>query len=432
MAFNLDVWSVMWWAVIVFETVLVFRLFVKIKSPVAPLLVMIYIVFVQVLYSFAARNLLGDHLSDLSLKSFSERFSETMSVYTSIYIIALFSLHKLFKKSTQDRSTLINSLNGVAKTIAKTKFFLVAYLSVVVYLSFLKWDVAWRNSEYLLMNSPGALNVPASFAIALRMLLSGVGLYTTLLIPYFLATKNFTKAAFLAPLYIFVLGYQLSSHSRSAAVSLFITFSIFVMLKERNKLGWSLIGVVCVISALVFALVGRVLDYHGFSTIAETISVIYKTIDSDSIVFALVNMGQGVFATGDSLLLNANHNYAYRLLSFSPFPSWIDGFDELLKCCEIRVNEFVPMSAIAEAVSFGYMYSLVFFVTLYYSLRVNARLMLKRLDIVSLVLNISLFVIFVSANAYPMRNVFRQLLLVTVCALIYAGYVKEKNRFNRK
>lgn len=69
--------------------------------------------------------------------------------------------------------------------------------------------------------------------------------------------------------------------------------------------------------------------------------------------------------------INPDYTEIYKILSLSPLPSFIDGFQNVRSSNEVRLNVFVPLSAISEIFHFGIVYMLVYLFGLSYLYRLS-------------------------------------------------------------
>lgn len=406
-----------------------------------PIAVMVYVVTVQCLFSLISAGYLAEYVSESSAYAVSETFDRTMALYTGIYIIALSATLGTvrFSNSVSMRGNrgamsveMGRTLSAAGRKLSRPGFIGLCYFIVFFNAAFLDWRVVWINGEYLLMNSPRAYALPADIAMISRFGLALVGLYAAFMLPIAAAEGRFKRAALLFPLWAFVLLLNLAAHSRTSAVSVFLMAVTAAAVTRRWRSLALTGGGVLSLFTLFYALVGRGLPFHGIASIPSTLETLASSLDERTLIVLVLNIGQGVFATAESLRLDADHVLLFKLLSVSPLPSAMDGFDEVLRCCEIRVHDFVPMSAFGEAVSFGPLFYLPLAAFLYLLTRKCWILSLRHPGLVSQFLNLSAFIVFVMANAYPLRNVFRQALIILLLASLYSIWSRRADRRARK
>ena len=114
-----------------------------------------------------------------------------------------------------------------------------------------------------------------------------------------------------------------------------------------------------------------------------------------------------------------------KILSFSPFPSFIDGFSSLLSF-EHRVYTYGPFSSFAEAYQFGWGY--LAFLLLFLSMLVyqTTKMWRNNPTILSFFFLVPYYYSIIRMQAYPIRNVFRILLLALILAIISNQLLKKR------
>jgi hypothetical protein len=154
--------------------------------------------------------------------------------------------------------------------------------------------------------------------------------------------------------------YFLSAASRIAPLLLVLTAgTIAVMFHGRYKI-W--VAMLLFIGLLSYqsVLVSRNQYHHGFATLEAKFNTMEVSGSAISGMVSNIFMGGSVFAEG--YIMRAEYNSIYKILSFSPFPSFIDGFNQIRENEEIRITEFAPLNAYAEVYGFGWFYLLAFII----------------------------------------------------------------------
>ncbi len=109
---------------------------------------------------------------------------------------------------------------------------------------------------------------------------------------------------------------------------------------------------------------------------------------------------------------------AYKLLSFSPFPSMIDGFGHV-RHLEHRVNMFAPFSNFAEAYHFGPGYFVALLLILFVSLIILSRFWQRYRGGFAFFLLAPAYFMFLRMHLYPLRGTFRWLLASLVAVVVF-------------
>ncbi len=129
----------------------------------------------------------------------------------------------------------------------------------------------------------------------------------------------------------------------------------------------------------------------------------------------------------DGLVVGGGFSEQYKLLSFSPLPSFFDGFDRIPEASEIRLGPVCPMSAVAELANFGPVYWLAYSVG-YISMVafINSRFVVMRTSPVMVMAANGLFTIFAIVGfTYPLRNVSRMFVYISFFCCCSLWWEKE-------
>src|SRR5262249_12338787 len=117
-------------------------------------------------------------------------------------------------------------------------------------------------------------------------------------------------------------------------------------------------------------------------------------------------------------------NLKYKILAFSPLPSFVDGYSSIRSDSEQRLHDYVPMSGIGELYHFGWLYICVLLVGLTMFIRAHTALAAKA-PVIFIVCNFlimfSLYVLF----SYPVRNALR-FFWIAVILFVAADFAKRR------
>lgn len=295
---------------------------------------------------------------------------------------------------------------------------------VLVHAAAIDWTALWYNRRYLLLSSTLGLSINNEFTALVQELALLVGVVSA----FGFAASLSTGHRFMALGFAIVLGWHvvlaLANSGRSAAVYLFVVAAVAAVMMRRWRWivasGFASLALLC----LLMALAGRQARAFGISVIADHMWAAIKSAPQRMLV-VLGNLTQGIFVTNDGFILNPQHQERYKLLSFSPFPSVVDGFESVRRIAEIRLHTYVPMSAITEVVAFGPLYAAAAALSLVLGIRLSILAAQRGQVLLSVLTGAWLFLIFVQAGAYPMRNVFRQE-LIAIVALVIAMWVPRR------
>lgn len=285
----------------------------------------------------------------------------------------------------------------------------------------------WYNNRYLLLSIPEGLAIRNGFTELVQSFSQIVGI----LAAFGFAVSLFTRKWPLALGFALVTGWYfsigLAMSSRNAAILIFVIAVVASVLVRRGRLSVvGFLGLLCLL-VLMIALAGRSTREYGIAMIPDhLVSAVADT--GNRFLLILGNLTQGIFVTNDGFLLNPEHPELYKILSFSPFPSFIDGFESIRRVQEIRLHAFVPMSAITEAVAFGPLYTVIAAASLMLCVRLCVMASARSGVLFAMLMSAWVFLMFVQAGAYPMRNVYRQEVIAAVVLMIALYWPRRRSR----
>jgi hypothetical protein len=321
------------------------------------------------------------------------------------------------------------SIREQVKSIRVSETFL--YLTVVgmlvfeaIYASIIRWDIVWYNSTYLQMTSEDVLRSPNALYRTLQQMFALAGLAAVGMAVFVLSVRKWALGAILVPIAMWHVVYSVAAHSRVATLYIGIA-AILTFLLTRNRILPIILG----ISALFVTssvLWGRITNFHGLSSL----SMFWVNIKNyfDVIGFELIgNLFEGMFVTSEYFSRTFLYAGVYKNLSLSPLLSFIDGFDSIRELYEIKLQYWVPNSAVSEILSFGTGYAIIFFGTQLVAGRLSARLMSTRPGLVALLVNSYIFFSSIQQFTYSTRTVYRSF-VYTIIACIILGWLKKRDR----
>jgi hypothetical protein len=313
---------------------------------------------------------------------------------------------------------LTASLNEAADVLLRTQWpvLVVTIALMAAHLSLLDPAILWSNSRYMLLRGPDAMSIGAGPASFIQTLFQLVAMVATLYAGIATARGRIVSMLLWIAPATWGLIFFFVDASRTALV-LFAEFFVVLIFLASGIRRWiyAIMAVAGGLFVLSACLAGRAGGYFGLMSLPQIASSAFS--GTISLNMMIGNLFEGVFITGDSLDISARFDSRYALFSFSPLPSLIDGFDALRERHQIRLFAYVPMSGIAEAVKFGpaYFAALMFFYWLAcWTVSRGAR----RLGPFYLLITFGIVNTFIIAGAYPVRNVFRQLLIWLTLALL--------------
>lgn len=283
------------------------------------------------------------------------------------------------------------------------------------YALIIRWDVVWYNTTYLQMTSEDVLVSQNSLTRTIQQLFALVGLAAVGMTVFVISVRKWLLAAILIPIATWHVLYSLAAHSRVVTLYLGIA-AILTFLLTRNRI----VPVILAVAALLVTasvLWGRITDFHGFSSLPMFWVNIQRYFDV--IGFEIVgNLFEGMFVTSEYFSRGFRYANIYKILSLSPLFSFIDGFDQVRETYEVKLQYWVPNSAVSEVLSFGVPYIIVYFSAQIIAGYMSARLMIRRPGLLALLVNSYIFFSSIQQFAYSTRTVFRSFIYTIVLCLI--------------
>lgn len=386
----------------------------RLPATSAAVLCAAYVMMTQVYFIYRAAFFDSYRFPVGSYGSFYYRTEEGVVIYACIFGLIYLSTVGLTARTAVtprrafSEDTRLHGLIGPAS--------LVILAATLTRLMTIDPAILWYNNEYLLIGSRAGLLVDnpifalLASIVSLIMLIAGVAFACAVLL------RRWVSAAILAFCLLILSAIAVAGASRNAAIpAASVAVTLFLLGTARHRIWAALMAVAC-LGTIAVALIGRSTDELGISSIPRNVALLFSEEGRLYVEVMFLNLSQGIFVTTDSIYIGGAFPDLYKWLSFSPFPSAIDGFDGI-RHFQVRLHSFVPMSAIGEVYNFGWPWMVWFAAVLGLLFRANAKLDSARYPFIAIVSSLLIFVYFVMANAYPMRNVFRQFLVayLVVC-----------------
>ena len=359
-------------------------------------------------------------------------FTTVHALYTSIALLALFSLAGKFKalRSVDFTGTLRRLLNTGMKTRFLWTLIAISLCCVhlALYLLVVEWSELWFYETYLVvgMDARWVAILGDRFSDAVLKMGSGFAILSCLCVCALIGTRHTTLKILAAALTLFYFTLLVSQHSRAAVFFPVMLAINFALLRVKGRT--IVIPVLLVVAAIsvMGALIGRGTGRHGFSSLLETVTSPF--VDYDPIVamsHALMDICQGIIVTIESLQLTPDFSWRYRILPFSPFPSFIDGYSAIREASEYRLHDYVPMSGAGEVYHFGWFFVGLLLFGYIALIRAHTRTAAKNPAIFilcNLLITMSLYILF----AYPLRNALR-FYWIAVVLVVIAGVAARRS-----
>lgn len=350
-------------------------------------------------------------------------FSNEIAIYSlfilSFYIFSTIGLEAVLgiNKINIELKGIQFNVSRVNKVILLISFFIFIYF--LIHFFSLNLSTIWKDDSYILGNR--ALKFENSFFIIVNKISGVISILAMLLISISYLLKNNKAFYLLLVPFSFYLLLKIGFHSRSAALYLGVMAGLLMLSSKKNdKYIFSPFLFLLSFFVLINSLVGRNTNIHGISSLAYLLENVYVGINNGILNDVLANIFEGSFVLGDTFFY-LYHSYPeiYKVLSISPFPSFIDGFSHKALSYEFRLHAFVPMSALGELLIFGYFYIFAYFTIIFFALYFCIKSAQKKKTLLFFVVLTLISLASYLQFAYPVRNVMRFFYIAIFLCLIF-------------
>lgn len=373
--------------------------------------------------------------------SFAMAWSNLGAVYNSdesiyyFFCITLlyFFVHFFFKPSRKTSKENWVSFNNALHSLRIGGLLILPFVMLsgafaLAHFLILNKAIILFTPVYLQMASDDALQIRGNLPEFVQSSYKMMGLLSFVGLAFLVFWRRLGFALLLALPATWFLLFEVAGHSRYAAVFLAaFSVSLFVLGTKRTHRFVAFVGLVFAVLTYSAALQGRNLGEHGFLTLG---SFFQQATFSDPafILRMLTNLFEGVFSVAESFYyVNIELPEPYKLLSFSPLPSFLDGFAANWQHSAVRLDTYVPMGALGELLLFGTEYLVFYFVTvalaLFLTVMALRRGMFLTGNLMALVFTIATFMQF----SYSVRTSYR-FFLICIAIFLLAAIVDHGRR----
>lgn len=391
------------------EISLLFEMRRRLNAFSAGALICTYIIVAQVFFLYKSIFFDDSRFSAGSFGTFYFRPEFGIAIYFAIFFLVYASSLGVRQRHWGE----FPKFRDIPMKRATKVLYAITAMSLALRLFSIDWGALWENHVYLYLNSFDVLVWKDPISRINRSLYGMLSAITGALATYHYVCGRKKMALIGVLLFSPVIVFEIIRSSRSAAVPLFAVMIVLLVFGNRFRHRLAALGVLLLIGIfLISAIYGRAQGNFGLSSFFQQFGWISNAGDMPILDYTLGSVSQGIFVTADSISLDATFSERYKILSFSPFPSSLDGFREILETDQVRLHAYVPMSAVGEAFHFGTPYLEFFALFLMFLIRQNARLSVPEQPIIFLITSVMLVAFFIAAQTYPIRNVFKQFLII--------------------
>ncbi len=261
------------------------------------------------------------------------------------------------------------------------------------------------SQGYLALSNPYFMGFDGSFLPFIHKSFYIVGLISVGLSVYFMYSRQMFLFLFsmVTSLYVFI--YSISANSRFSVVYLVcatISYGIFSKSsKVRKILTLSTLGFVSVM-VYILVLIGRGNVNQGILAIYGNIASM--NISADIVEEMIFNIFQGGLIFAEGVSGNYPLSKLYTILSFSPFPSFIDSFSTSAAHEAARINIWTPLNAFGEVYHMGFLATVTLWVSIFFWIRYSTEMQMIRPGLSSILVLIVAVLVTVLLNQYAVRT----------------------------
>jgi hypothetical protein len=295
-------------------------------------------------------------------------------------------------------------------------FFYFLFFLIIAFSINVKWEVVYYNRDYLFINQVKNLGIENSFLKFFYKTFSIFGIISFLLFSI-LITIRYRFFASIALLFgSFFLLFQLSINSRASAMIILAAVPLLIISKKKSSIFLGILFLFIAVSLYNCAIFGRVQATQGFSKILDNL---YggNIGNESSFVFIFFNLFSGVINLSTAINLESFYPVEYKILSFSPFLSEIDGFSKLL-IFENRVNSFIPYGTYAEIYHFGFVFWSIAIIIIVIAMLIANKDIIKY-GVIGYLIWLPAYLFIFAAQQYPVRSYLRFIFISLIISIIY-------------
>lgn len=325
-----------------------------------------------------------------------------------------------------------SSVNGLPALFVLS---LLCVMSVMHFIE-LDYETLYRNTEYLRIKDPDGVGISSSFGRIYHFLFRFVGLVATVLFLFYLGSRKYLHAVLSAFLSSYSILLLIAGNSRWVPLYFAVAVAYFLFSGKRLSSISVWLAISLMFLSFVKVLLGRESQYQGISEIYNDFAAIQFERLGIYIGGFAVNVFEGSFNFANTCLIEPYFELKYKILSFSPLFSFMDGFDLIRDDLKFKFAPNVPMSAYSEVWFFGPLYFLFFMVFYGYFLLVLNKVF-SRGGAMALFLAVPAYYVIVSLHTYSLRTSWRLILVLLVVGLVFEakavrGERRLKNDLARK
>lgn len=382
-----------------------------------------------VVFDFSLRK--ADIFGTLGLSYTATPLSEHPTSTSSVILLyAILSGALASIASIAPRRTAAHSIGNIFPRLtsgqaAVISILMMGYLFMTVWHAMaIDWSTLSSFTDYVSLKHPEGLGLtsPSLRIYHFFMKSGGPILFCAGIFVFAGGRRLLGLSLVLLSLYGFVFNAVTSSRYVIAYPAIVVALSLY-----RRQYGWAAMGTFLLLFLFNMSIVGRSQALHGFESMTfDFFGVVIFSMPQAALGIFL-NVFDAFITFGAAVAIAPSYANDYMWLSFSPLPSFMDGFDSIADAAP-RISVSVPFSSYAEAYLFGpWALSAQILVFTLFALSLQA--WSRQTGVLSSAASMGwMLIVNQLLCQYPIRNSFRFLLLTVLAIAIWqAMHMRTRN-----
>lgn len=408
----------------------------------SPISILSLIVFLNLVTFFMIErlNISSKFLSKnwLVTTDFSDFYEKSIFLYTIYFIPILITLF-LQKKKNYKIQKKINpiSITKPVKYKLTHKIFLInliimliVYAIYLYHFYFLNWSIILQNNDFQLTRNPSLIGFSQNvFGSTLHNLLKLFTIIAAAISAYSITKKYYLLAILYFPFFTYGFLIMIGATSKWSTLALLV-FTLIISLNIKNIIIKALLYLIPILHFMTIISIRPTHSYGLINYLENFPNLLFNGLNN--LLFLFASLFNGIFVFAESLKYNElYYPLSYKLLSFSPFPSFIDGFNKLVHY-EHRAASFKPFNNLAEAYHFGIEYVIIYLILLLlYLVELNKSFfsLSKAKYFIAFAPGL---IAFFNMHLYPLRHTIKLLVISYILSIIFRKLEKKKKSKLRK
>lgn len=315
----------------------------------------------------------------------------------------------------------------------KPRFVIFNYLFLSVFILLYVWniyevnfDIIFSNTSYLFNVDPVRVGVTSSLGRIVYHAIGPISLVFAFMLAYYVKAKRYDMFFLVLLLLFYSMFIKSAQFSRwLPLIFVALAMSIFMVFESRRKYIFIFLSILASLFCFILVLKGRGGFEQGFDGFVLQMEE-FSFADISYLSKLVVNVFGGYISYAESLEKGWVYDTGYIIRSFSPFPSFIDGWGQYAGDVG-RVNKHSPFNFFSEVYFFGKGFGIGLAVMFFLSLSRIEYLHRMFFSMFSIIGFIVFVYVFLAVFFYPVRNVFR---LYLICMVLYefSAYIAKSKR----